>query len=69
MRAKLFIFLFLTVAGTLWAVGPAGAVDEYDSADWIEGCTVNPEAEKNLFINEFGEKIYYNVDQKVLWDL
>lgn len=57
------------VLGSLWVVRPAAAADEYADGSWIEGCTVNPAAEEHLFINEFGEKIYYNVDQKVLWDL
>jgi len=65
MRVKLLSLLFILAVGFLWTASPAGAVDDY----WYDDCQVNPEAEENVIVNEFGERIYHNVDQKVYWDL
>ena len=69
MKAKILVFtLFIIVLGALWVASPTYASGV--SADhWIESCNVNPEAEKNTFVNEHGEKIYHNVDRKVFYDL
>ena len=69
MRAKLSAaILFFLILGSFWGTTPVAASGV--SADhWIESCEVNQEAAENIIINEYGEKIYHNVDRKVLWEL
>ena len=62
------VYLFLALAALGWMafqIETAGATEEY----WKPNCRVNKAAEKNVFINDAGERIYYNVDRKVLWEL
>ncbi|MEM7347284.1 MAG: M23 family metallopeptidase [Chloroflexota bacterium] len=72
MRMKYFLILFLAAFCSLWVIGQVEAVDsniDSDDGYWTEHCEINKEAEKNIFIDDYGEMIYYNIDQKVLWEL
>lgn len=71
MREKTVLFFLLAAFLSLWVVGQVEAVDDQSDGDdyWIDHCTINEEAAKNTFIDDYGEMIYYNRDQKVLWEL
>ncbi|MFK7800406.1 MAG: M23 family metallopeptidase [Anaerolineae bacterium] len=67
MRAKIFLTLFIIISTAIFFLGasPTAAFDDH----WNDDCEVSAEAEKNVILDEYGERVYYNVDQKVFWEL
>ncbi|MEM8861152.1 MAG: M23 family metallopeptidase [Chloroflexota bacterium] len=66
MKYKVIILLLLFFGSFLHGVQPAVAVD--DHTHWKKNCTVDPQAANNTFVQN-SETYYFNVEQKVLWEI
>ena len=67
MKKRSFVFIIILAALSWYGL----IKTEVDAGEELykSNCRVNPEAERNVIIDDNGERLYHNVDQKVLWDL
>ncbi len=70
MKKRGYVYAITILAlGWMWfVISPAGA-REGNGEFYQNNCRVNPQSEQNVVIDQDGDRAYYNVDQKVLWEI
>ncbi len=70
MKKRGFVFaFFILVSGWMWLITTPAGAREGNEEFYHVNCRVNPASEKNVIVDPNGERVYYNVDQKVLWEI
>lgn len=70
MKKRGFVFAFvILVCGWMWLITTPAGAREGNEEFYKTNCRVNPASEANVIVDHNGERVYYNRDQKVLWEI